>query len=96
MKYIPFAAAALLFLGIAPLPIGYYTFLRISVCAAAIALVYKDHTHKRNILFYALIPMAILFNPIIPVYFQDKTTWSIIDFISGLLFLGYGITRFRK
>lgn len=42
MKTLLFIYAAILFIGVAPLPIGYYTFLRIVVSIGAGIICYKE------------------------------------------------------
>jgi hypothetical protein len=87
MRLLLLVTACLLFLGLLNLPIGYYTFLRIAVTICAVLLIinyYKEELSVWVIIFGAI---AILFNPIIPVYLNSKTAWSIIDFWCGILFL---------
>ncbi len=86
MKLLLLITAHLLFLGIFNLPIGYYTFLRIVVTISAVLLVineYKEGLGVWTIIFGAV---AILYNPIIPIYLNSKTGWSFIDFWCGILF----------
>lgn len=78
-------ACGLLLIATANLPYGYYRFLRIAITiiAAINAFgVFKKDNKALAILFIAL---AILFNPIIPIYL-DKATWTPIDIIVGLFF----------
>lgn len=87
MRLLLLITAVLLFLGMFNLPIGYYTFLRIAVTIAAVLLVvgeYKDGLSLWTIIFGAI---AILFNPLTPVYLNSKSAWSMIDFWCGVLFL---------
>ncbi|WP_020604998.1 DUF6804 family protein [Spirosoma spitsbergense] len=82
-----FVSAGLLFLAtlaVLSLPYGYFTFLRIVVCSTAVyaAIRLKDST----IPFLALLMVAILFNPLIPVYLP-KLTWRIIDLAVAAAFI---------
>jgi FtsH-binding integral membrane protein len=78
-------AVALLFVGAAGMPYGYYTLLRVVVCFVfAWASV---ESFKRNV---AALPwlfgtLAILFNPVWKVYFP-KLVWSALD-IGAAMFL---------
>lgn len=85
-KPISIICACLLFIAIFKLPIEYYTFLRIVVFIGAL-LVLNSFIDKsvRWIIVFALI--AILFNPIIPIYLYLKDYWIPIDIASGIAFL---------
>ena len=87
MKTLLLICAGLLFLGVADLPIGYYTFLRIVVIIGSIAVIVNELKNGLNFWAIAFILIAVLFNPIIPVYFNDKSVWTPIDIIAGILFI---------
>jgi hypothetical protein len=80
--------AALLFVGLLPLPYGYYTFLRIIVClSAAVAAYLASKARARMDPFVAIsIALAIVFNPIIPFYL-NKGLWSVIDVVAAIWFV---------
>jgi len=94
MKLLLGIGALLSFLALASLPIGYYTFLRIylTLVAGYMAFVKYGEDESINIWVVLFGVTAILFNPIIPVYLHDKSTWSIIDIAVGVLF---GISALR-
>lgn len=81
IHWILLIAAVLLLVGCLNLPIGYYTFIRIVVCIIAILAIVdnKDNGFGWRNIILALI--AVLFNPIIPVYLHSKITWVIIDLL---------------
>lgn len=87
LRTIAFICAALLFLALVRLPIGYYTFLRIAVTIGALLLLH--HHWKRGginawvVLFGAV---AILFNPIAPIYLGDRALWLPFNLAGGVLF----------
>ena len=77
---------------------GYFTFLRIYIFSVAILSMYQfyktskkaDNEDQKNILLGSALfsfIFAVLFNPIFPVYFWDKTPWYWIDSITALYFL---------
>ncbi len=71
-------AIAVLVIGIPTVwPIGYYTLVRLVVCAAAIYTIAArrgmDSPHLVGLAF-----IALLFNPVIPVYLS-KALWVVID-----------------
>ncbi len=81
-------SVAALFIGVLPMPYGYYTLLRIIVCGSMVYLAYKSQyidvikSHR-----IALIIIAILFNPIIPIHF-DRMHWVLIDMgVGAYLFM---------
>lgn len=78
---------ALLLIGLADLPTGYYTLVRIVVClvsALSCYLSYKSD-EKIGIATVTFAVLAILFNPIIPIYLQDKGMWTVIDIVAAVL-----------
>lgn len=85
MKPLLLICAGLLFIGIIDLPIGYYTFLRIIVTITAVAVVVTEFKLGFDYWLIAFGILAIVFNPIIPIYLNDKTTWALIDIVSGIL-----------
>lgn len=86
MKALLLICSGFLLFALADLPIGYYTFLRWIVFIGAIA-VFSSELQK-GINFWAIIfgLIAILFNPLIPVYLNDKDAWMPIDIIAAVLF----------
>lgn len=93
MIWIFLIPAALLFIGIADLPIGYYTSLRIVVfissCLVAIGSYSQDNKINFGAILFAVI--ALLFNPICPIYLHDKEIWIVLDAIAGVIYVGAGI-----
>lgn len=80
--------AAALLLALFKLPIGYYTFLRLLVTTGAV--VHVVHHHRRDGLGIRVVLfgiLALLFNPLWPVYLQDRNVWAPIDILGGVLFL---------
>lgn len=76
----------LLLVGIADMPIGYYTLLRIVVTIGSVAVVVAEMEKGITPWVLAFGLLAILFNPIIPVYLNDKQAWMPIDLIGAVLF----------
>lgn len=87
MKTLLLICAGLLFLGLIDLPIGYYTLLRIVVTIGSVAVVVKEFENGLNFWVITFGLIAILFNPLIPVYLNDKSAWMPIDFIGGIIFV---------
>lgn len=94
MRTLAIVCAVLLFLALAKLPIGYYTFLRIAVTVVSILIIVEQYK-KEAVNFWGVIfgVIAILFNPIIPVYLYKKSLWMPVDVVAGLVFLIYSFKR---
>lgn len=87
IRAIALTCAALLFLALVRLPIGYYTFLRISVTIGALLLLYQNWQGSgMNVWVILFGAVAILFNPIFPIYLGDRTLWVPLNIAGGALF----------
>jgi hypothetical protein len=86
MRPLLLICSGLLLLALADLPIGYYTFLRIVVTIGAIAVVISEFENGINFWVVVFGLIAILFNPLIPVYLNDKDIWTPIDIIVAIIF----------
>ncbi|MCP4607515.1 MAG: hypothetical protein GY845_02200 [Planctomycetes bacterium] len=82
-KPVIYIASGLLFVGVLPLPYGYYMLLRIVVCGIFAWAAYVSFERNEDILPWVFIVLAIVFNPILKIYFP-KEIWAAIDFCSGL------------
>jgi hypothetical protein len=80
------APIVVLAIGILPLPIGYYTLSRLVVCASAIYFAYNFNkkNNQTNLWIFGFI--AVLYNPIIPVYLYEKIIWVVVNIITIYLF----------
>jgi hypothetical protein len=67
-------------------PYGYYTFLRWAVTVAAVTLALFAYRQKRTAIVAAFVGIAILFNPLAPVYLK-RSTWQVLDVIVALAFI---------
>ena len=69
------------------LPYGYFTLMRFVVCAVSIYLAYKIYEeNKESLWVWAFGFVAVLFNPIFPIYLK-RAQWEIIDLIVGGFFV---------
>ncbi len=75
------ALISVLLLALAPLPIGYYTFLRIVVCGGSVYLFFTSTRGKWKWMWGTL---AIVFNPLIPLYL-GRNLWQIVDVVAALV-----------
>lgn len=68
-------------------PYGYYTLLRLVVCGVSVYAAYKVKMHPSlSNHFIPLVIMAVLFNPLIPVYLS-RLIWLPIDLAGAVYFL---------
>lgn len=88
MKTPLYLSCVLLLLAIAPLPYGYYQFLRIAITIVAGILAYNSFLAKQKTWFYLFIPIVILYNPILPFHL-DKEIWLPINLLTFIVFLVY-------
>jgi hypothetical protein len=79
------AITIFLILSIFNMPYGYYTLLRLIVTVGSVAYCVQFLEKKNMNMVYLFGFIAILFNPLIPVYL-NKETWLIIDLIVGGIF----------
>jgi len=88
MKHLPsLIAAVLLAIAVTHLPLWYYTLLRFLVTLAAIAVIWMEKDRALGFWVYLFGAVAILFNPILPVYFHDKSVWMPIDIAASAAFI---------
>ena len=80
------APVIVLAIGILPMPIGYYTLLRLIVCACAIYYAYSLSQSEDKTFMFIFGFLAILYNPILPVYLYEKSIWIILNIITAALF----------
>nr|WP_272860974.1 DUF6804 family protein [Aureisphaera galaxeae] len=72
-------------MGILHLPIEYYTFLRIVVFIGSLWVILSRVKTWYWVALFSVV--AIVFNPIYPVYLYQKSKWIPIDIVVGILFL---------
>ena len=86
MKYLLSLCIALLLFCIGDLPIGYYTLVRIIITIGAVCVIVNESVKNLNFWRVVFGLIAVVFNPIIPVYLHNKAIWMPIDIIAAVLF----------
>ena len=76
-------AAVMALIAIADLPYGYYTLMRLVVCATAIFVVVVGAKDGQMWAIWLYGILALLFNPVLPVHLT-KGLWQPLDFITGV------------
>ncbi|MDO8770461.1 MAG: hypothetical protein Q7K57_17510 [Burkholderiaceae bacterium] len=81
-----YIAASLLLIAAAPLPYGYYTFLRIVATVVFVwaGVIAWDRKHVMLAVSFGL--MAVLFNPVLKVHFS-KELWVAFDLVAAAVLL---------
>lgn len=83
--------AAMLLGALAELPYGYYTLLRIVVCACCLVILYQAHmVLERTVSVWtvALGAMALLFNPLVRVHLT-REIWAPIDVVCAAVLIAH-------
>lgn len=96
-RFLWVAPITLLLLSFFPWPYGYYTFLRILVTGIAVYLAWVEYSIQNTMSFFssAMSFLAVLFNPILPIYFP-KSLWGLIDVLSAVVFMAHGIIAYTR
>jgi len=85
-KYFIILSIFMLFGAIAEWPYGYYTFLRWITCITSILVVLQAFEKNIDWAKVVFIIIAILFNPLAPIYLS-RSTWIPLDIITAVLFI---------
>lgn len=76
-----------LIVGILPWPYVYYVLLRVAVCGGCTWLVHKALQAKDSNRAWFMGGIAVLFNPIFPI-FLSRSVWRAIDLVFGVALIG--------
>lgn len=66
-------------------PYAYYQLLRWVVCGVATYTAYSAFEMDHAGLGWLMVAIAVLFNPIAPIYLA-KGTWSVLDLVTAIIF----------
>lgn len=100
MYFIYFVTALLLSIGMFPLPIEFYSYLRIAVslgCVFGIIDFFKNAEEPvkwKMIIFFLF--FLIMYNPIIPFYFKNKISWIVLDLLAIPIFTVVAFLKFKE
>lgn len=93
-RVLSLVAAVLLVVALLPWPYEYYTALRVIVAVASVVLAVAAFRAKQTGWALAAIAVAVLFNPILPIWL-DRGIWAILDVASAVL-LAVAALRLRR
>lgn len=97
MNSIRLLLAALLLLCLAPMPYGYYQFIRIASVIAFAVMAYQYYEKKKEGLVIVFAALAILFQPFYKIAL-GRTMWNVVDVVVavGLVILWYKEQKIDK
>ena len=84
MKYLYLILSAALLLCLAPMPYGYYTFVRFVSMVAFGVMAYRYYAQNKIALTITFASLALLFQPFIKIAL-GRTMWNIVDVIVAIL-----------
>ena len=84
----------ILAISIFPLPIGFYMLTRTIVCVSAVYYAYNYYKKKNDVKPWIFGFFALLYNPLIPIYLNEKSLWVLIN-ITTIIFI-YKNKDFKK
>jgi len=88
-------AAAMALIAIADLPYGYYTLMRLVVCATAIFVVVMAAKSQQMWAVWLYAIVGLLFNPLVPVHLT-KGIWQPVDFVAAVALVVGGVAVRRQ
>ena len=95
MKTSLIISCLLLLIAIAPMPYGYYQFLRITITVVTGINAYDLYQKKQNNWLVAFVAIVILYNPIIVIHFE-KAIWKPINIVTAVFFGVFTLVKKHK
>lgn len=95
LKNYLFIACVLLLIAVAPMPYGYYQFIRIAITLVASINAFKLNNKNKSLLFVAFVSVIILYNPILTIHFS-KSIWIPINLLTALFFGMFALLHKNK
>ena len=83
MKHLKLILALLFLLCLAPMPYGFYSLIRFVAMIAFAIYAYVYYEKKNNKLAIGFLSLAILFQPLLPIYL-GRMLWNIIDVVVAI------------
>ena len=86
MKYLKLILAALFLLCLANMPYGFYNLVRFVAMIVFAVYAYTYYEKNNNKLAIAFLSLAILFQPLLPIYL-GRMLWNIIDVVVAIFLI---------
>ena len=74
-------------IGFLPMPYGYYNLSRLIVCGCSVYFAYGLYLKKDIAFVWIFSFLAVLYNPIIPVYLYEKSIWMVVNIITAIIII---------
>lgn len=89
-----FIPIGFLLLSFFPMPIGYYSLLRLIITISAFYLAYLEYGKSKSITIFSVIfvIVGLLFNPIFKIYFH-RYQWQTIDVVVLVIYVVHYLKR---
>jgi hypothetical protein len=78
-------AAAVVAIGLLPLPYGYYMLLRLFLCGLSFYFLTRS-SGVRDTEKWVLVGLVVLYNPLVPIALGSKPMWSLINIATVVWF----------
>jgi hypothetical protein len=88
VRLAPLIATVAVILGLANLPYGYYTLLRLFLCGVSLFFLLGAHLVLEDWHRWVLGGLAVLYNPVLPIRIGEKGLWIILNVANGDPVLG--------
>lgn len=86
MEHLKLILALLFLLCLAPMPYGFYSMIRFVAMIAFAICAYAYYEKKNNRLAITFLSLAILFQPLLPIYL-GRTLWNIVDVLVAIFLI---------
>ena len=86
MKHLKLILSLLFLLCLAPMPYGFYSLIRFVAMIAFAIYAYVYYEKKSNTLAITFLSLAILFQPLLPIYL-GRTLWNIVDVVVAIFLI---------
>ena len=81
------APLIIMFIGLMPMPYGFYTLLRVVVFVCSLYFLFEFINIEDNTFVWIFGFLALLYNPIVPITLGSKGLWVIVNIITAGIFL---------
>lgn len=81
--------------GFFPMPYGYYTLVKLVTCGFFLWVAVISQAKKETAVVILSLLVALLYNPIFPVYLDSKPAWMVVNIVT-LAFATVCLVRFRS
>jgi hypothetical protein len=96
IRVIALVPAVMLVLAVFQMPYGFYTLLRLVVTIAAAVIAWHAVSKSEKPIWAVLMGLiALLFNPIVPVYLT-REIWFFIDLVVAATFVSFAVTQAKR